>query len=37
MINLILTNAYDELADINGDDIVDVLDIMLIVNWIIED
>ncbi len=34
--NLILINTYDELADINEDSLVDILDIMLLVNWIID-
>ena len=34
-INLILVSAYDQSADINADNIVDVLDIVQIINLIL--
>ena len=34
MVNLILDADYDIIADINEDSIVDILDIVTLVNWI---
>ena len=37
VINLVLDNSYDSLADLNSDQSIDVLDIVQIVNLILED